>query len=75
MALYSYFLYINHSEFILGYLSMFVAWLALINALSSYISCMLRPDDLGKDIGSLCFWADLSILPVHPKGGGPRVLR
>ena len=32
---------------------------------------MLRPDDLGKDIGSLCFQACLSILPVHPKGGGP----
>ena len=32
---------------------------------------MLRPDDLGKDIGSLCFRACLSILPVHPKGGGP----
>ena len=32
---------------------------------------MLRPDDLGKDIGSLCFWACLSILPVNSKGGGP----
>jgi hypothetical protein len=32
---------------------------------------LLRPDDLGKDIGSLCFRASLSILPVHPKGGGP----
>ena len=50
---------------------MFVAYLALIYALSSYISCLLRPDDLGKDISSLCFRACLSILPVHPKGGGP----
>ena len=32
---------------------------------------MLRPDDLGKDIGSLCFRACLSILSLHPKGGGP----
>ena len=71
MALYSDFLYANHSEFVLGYLAMFVACLALISALPSYSSCMLRPDDLGKDIGSLCFWACLSILPVHPKGGGP----
>jgi len=39
--------------------------------LSRYTSCLLRPDDLGKDIGSLCFRAYLSILPVHPKGGGP----
>ena len=71
MALYSDFLYIIHSEFVLGYLIMFVACLALICALPSYSSCMLRPDDLGKDIGSLCFRACLSILPVHPKGGGP----
>ena len=31
--------------------------------------CMLRPDDLGKDIGSSCLWAYLSVLLVHPKGG------
>ena len=74
MALYSDFLYANHSEFILGYLAMFVACLALIYALSSYTTCLLRPDDLGKDIGSLYFRACLSILPVHPKGGGPGVL-
>ena len=50
---------------------MFVACLALSYALSSYSSCMLRQDDLGKDIGSLCFRACFSILPVHSKGGGP----
>ena len=71
MALYSNFRYAIHLEFVLGYLAMFLACLALISALSSYISCMLRPDDLGKDIGSLCFRACPSILPVHQKGGGP----
>ena len=71
MALYSDFHYAIHSEFILSYLAMFVACLALICALSSYSSCLLRPDDLGKDIGSLWFRACLSILPVHPKCGGP----
>jgi len=71
MALYSDFHYAIHIEFVLGYLAMFVACLALISALSSYSSCLLRPDDLGKDIGSLCIRACLSILPVHPKGGGP----
>ena len=75
MALYSDFLYVNHSEFDLGYLAMFVACLALSCALLSYSSCMLRPDDLGKDIGSLCFQACLSILPVHLKGGGPKGAR
>ena len=71
MALYSNFRYAIHSEFVLGYLAIFLACLALICALSSYTSCLLRLDDLGKDIGSLCFQAYLSILPVHPKAGGP----
>ena len=46
MALYS-----VHIEFVLGYLAMFLACLALIYALSSYTSCLLILDDLGKDIG------------------------
>ena len=71
MTLYSDYRYAIHTEFVLGYLAMFLACLALIGALSSYTSCLLRLDDLGKDIGSLCFRAYLSILPVHPKGGGP----
>ena len=33
--------------------------------------CMLRPDDLGKNIGSSCLQAYLSVLLVHPKGGSP----
>jgi len=71
MALYSDIRYAIHTEFVLGYLAIFLACLALICALSSYSSCLLGPDGLGKDIGSLCFRAYLSILPVHPKGGGP----
>ena len=71
MALYSDFHYAIRIEFVLDYLAIFVACLALIYALLSYTSCLLRPDDLGKDIGSLCFRACLSILPVYPKGGGP----
>ena len=71
MTLYSDFHYAIHTESIHGYLAMFLACLALICALSSYTSCLLRPDDLGKDISSLCFRAYLSILPVHPKGGEP----
>ena len=71
MALYSDIRYAIHTEFVLGYLTMFLACSALICALSSYTSCLRRLDDLGKDIGLLCFRAYLSILPVHPKGGGP----
>ena len=32
---------------------------------------MVRPDDLGTDIGSLCFRACSSVLLIHPKGGRP----
>ena len=71
MALYSDSSYAIHSEFLLGYLAMFLACLALICALSNYTSCLLRSDDLGKHIGSLCFRACLSIFLVHPKGGEP----
>ena len=72
MALYSDSRYAIHSEFIQGYLAMFLACFAMIGLSSSYISCLLRPDDLGKDVGSLCFRACLSVLLVHPKGGTPR---
>ena len=75
MVLYSDFCYAIHIQFVLGYLAMFLACLALICALSSYPSCLLRPDDLHKDIGSLCFRACSSILPIHPKGGGPGGVR
>ena len=32
---------------------------------------MVRPNDSGTDVGSLCFRACSSILLVHPKGGRP----
>ena len=71
MALYSDYRYAIHKEFVLGYLAMLLACLAKFYSYSSCISCLLRPDDLGKDISLLCFWACLSVLPIHPKCGGP----
>ena len=71
MTLYSDYHYAFHKEFIHSYLAMFSACLAMISSSSSCISYLLRPDDLGKDIGSLCFRACLTILPLHLKGGGP----
>ena len=71
MTLYSDSRYAIHKVLVLGYLDIFLACLAKFYSYSSCISCLLRPDDLGKDIGSLCFWACLSVLPVHSKGGGP----
>ena len=32
---------------------------------------MVRPNDLGMDVGPLCFWACSSVLLVYPKGGKP----
>ena len=75
MALYSGYHYAIHSEFIHGYLVVFLACFFMICSSSNHASCLLRPDDLGKDICSLCFRSYLSILPVHPKGGGPEGTR
>ena len=73
MALYSDYRYVIHKEFVLGYHAMFLACIAKFCSYSSCISYLLRRDDLGKDISSLCFRACLSVLPVHPNGGGPGV--
>ena len=75
MALYSDYRYAIHLEFVHGYLAIFLAFFAMIGLSSSYISCLLNPDDLGKDVSSLFFWSCLRVLPVHPKGGGPRGTR
>jgi hypothetical protein len=39
--------------------------------ITSYEMYAIRPGELSKDIGSLCLWACLSTLLVHPKGGRP----
>ena len=74
MALYSDFRYAIHIEFVLGYLAMFVASLALISVYPSYSSCMLRPDDLGQDIGSLAFRLALASYLSIRRAGDPGVL-
>ena len=48
-----------------------IACPAMFYLFISYLGCLLRPDDLGKDVGSLCFRACLSVLLVHSKGGRP----
>ena len=37
----------------------------------SCVTDMVRPDDPGTDISSLCFRVCSSVLLVHPKGGRP----
>ena len=69
MALYSDYRYALHTEFIHGYLAISVACFAMICLSISYLSCLPRPDDLGKDVSSLCFRTCLSVLLVHLKSG------
>ena len=75
MALYANCHYAFHKEFVHGYLAMFLACFAMICLSISYHSYLLRPDDLGKDVDSVCFRACLSVLLVHLKGGRPRGAR
>ena len=44
---------------------------SMLRSFISYATVLVRPDDLGTDRGSLCFWACSSVLLVHPKGGRP----
>jgi hypothetical protein len=67
--------YAFHTELVHGCLAIWIACLAMFCLFISYLGCLLRPDDLGKDVGSLCFRACLSVLLVHPKGGRPRGAR
>ena len=71
MALYSDYHYGILKDFILSYLAMFLVYLAKFCSSSSCISCLRRPDDLGKDIGSLCFRACLASYLSIWEGGGP----
>ena len=43
----------------------------MLSLFMSYMNHMLRLDDMGKDIGSFCFWACSSSLLVHPKRERP----
>ena len=43
----------------------------MLSSFISYATVLVRPDDLGTDIGSLCFRACSSVLLVHPKSARP----
>ena len=71
MAMYSDCRYTFHTELVHGCSAIVIACLSMFCQFISYLGCLLRPDDLGKDVSSLCFRVFLSILIVHPKGGKP----
>ena len=43
----------------------------MLSLYMSYVNHEVWPDDLGKDISSLCFRSCFGSLLVHPKGGRP----
>ena len=54
-----------------GFFTILIAYQSMLSSFMSCVTDMVRPDDLGTDIGSLCFRACSSVLLVHPKGGRP----
>jgi hypothetical protein len=78
MALYSTCQYpIHNVELSHGCYAILIVYHTMPCSCISYALYMVIPDVLSKDIGSLCHWACLSTLLVHPKGGrsgGTRVV-
>jgi hypothetical protein len=76
MALYSTCQYLIHnSEFSHGCYAILIVYHTMPCFITIYPLYVVRPDELNKDIGSLCLWACLSALLINPKGGRPRGTR
>jgi hypothetical protein len=72
MALYLTCQYLIHNiEFSHGCYAILIVYHTMPCFIISYAIYVVRLDELSKDIGSLCFWAYLISLPIHPKGGRP----
>jgi hypothetical protein len=71
MALYSTCQYSIHKELSQGCYAILIVYHAMPSSSISYALYVVRLDVLSKDISSLCLWACLSTLLVHPKGGRP----
>ena len=75
MALYSFCQYSIHNiEFDHGCYAILIVCQSMLMFIMSCVMSMVRPDDPGMDIGSLCFRACPSILLVHLKVGDPGML-
>ena len=72
MALYSICHHSIHNiELCLGCYAISIVYRSMLCLIMSYAKDMVRLDDPGIDISSLCFQACSSVLLVHPKGGRP----
>jgi hypothetical protein len=68
MVLYSFCWYsILNIEFILGCYAISIVYQSMLSLFMSFAKYMVRPDDIGMDISSLCLRACSSVLLVHPK--------
>ena len=72
MALYSFCQYpIHNIEFVHGCYAILIVYQSMLMFIMSCVTSMVRPDNPGTNIGSLCFQACSSVLLVHSKGGRP----
>ena len=62
---------IHNIELCHGCFTILIVYQSMLSSFMSYAKVLVRPDDLGRDRGSLCFRAYSSILLIHPKGGRP----
>ena len=70
MALYSFCQYSIHNiELDHGCYAISIVYQSMLLFIMSCVTNMVRPDDPGMDMGSLCFRTCSSVLLVHPKGG------
>ena len=58
-----------------GCYAILIVYQSMLLFIISCVTSMVRPDDSGTDIGSLCFRACSSVLLVHSKGGRPEDAR
>ena len=65
---------IHNTELCHGCYAISIVYQSMLWLFMSYAKDVVRPDDPGADVGSLCFRAFSSVLLVHPKGGDPAML-
>ena len=76
MALYSICQHSIHNiELCHGCYAISIVYQSMLYLIMSYAKDMVRPDDLGTDVGLFCFRACSSVLLVHPKSGRPEDAR
>ena len=63
--------FIHNIEICHGCFAILIVYQFMLSSVMSYAKFLVRPDDPGTDMCSLCFRACSSVLLVHPKGERP----